>query len=59
MDRIKNIVIGVLSCAIVFLVCALIGQIKARNLREYEIANDCEWTWQGTMYGDDRDYICK
>lgn len=32
---------------------------RAWNLHEYAVANDCTWSWQGTSYGDDRDYVCK
>lgn len=26
---------------------------------KYATANNCEWFWNGTAYGDDRDYVCK
>ncbi len=58
-NTIKNIIIIVLSIVILITLAGLINLKRAFSLREYAIANDCEWTWQGTYYGDDRDYICK
>lgn len=29
------------------------------GFEQYATANNCEWSWNGTAYGDDRDYICK
>lgn len=55
----KNIVIAALAGIVIVLGALVINMKKANNLREYAIANDCTWTYQGTMYGDDRDYICK
>lgn len=56
---IKNWVIGILTVAIVILLGVILNLKRTYDLWEYAIANDCTWTWQGTMYGDDRDYICK
>lgn len=55
----KNIVIGVLACAVIVLAGVIVNMKRANDLRNYAIQNDCTWTYQGTMYGDDRDYICK
>ncbi len=55
----KNILITLLACAVVVLAGVIVNIKKANDLRNYAIANDCTWTYQGTMYGDDRDYICK
>lgn len=58
-DANKSWVIAIL----VLIVAALLGVIlnlkSAYDLHEYAKANDCNWVWQGTHYGDDRDYICK
>lgn len=59
MDKIKNIMIVVLIVIAAFMAAEIIGMKRAENLRNYAIANDCTWTWQGTAYGDDRDYVCK
>lgn len=59
MDKIKNIVIVVLIVIAALMAAEIIGMKRAENLRTYAIANDCTWTWQGTAYGDDRDYVCK
>lgn len=58
-NLIKNVVIVVLSIIVVLLLGALVSLKRAYNLREYSIANNCEWVYQNTAYGDDRDYICK
>ena len=29
------------------------------NREAYAAENGCEWVWQGMLYGDDRDYICR
>lgn len=59
MDKIKNYAIGILVLMIIILLGAIIGLKRTINRQEYAIANNCEWSWQGTMYGDDRDYVCK
>lgn len=49
-------VVALVGCATFYVAY----QIKsASDLHEYAIANNCTWQYQGTMYGDDRDYICK
>ncbi len=55
----KNIVIGVLACAVIVLAGVIVNIKRANDLRSYAVQNNCTWTYQGTMYGDDRDYICK
>lgn len=48
-------------CAIVavFAVSFGIGEHRNAQMTAYAAQNDCEWVYQGTWYGDDRDYICK
>lgn len=58
-STIKNWAIAVLVVAVALLLGVVVNLKRAYSLREYSIANNCEWTWQGTMHGDDRDYICK
>lgn len=29
------------------------------EFEQYATAHNCKWVWQGTNYGDNRDYICK
>lgn len=55
----KKLIISIV--AIVSLLATYIGvQVKrANDLHEYAIANNCTWKYQGTAYGDNRDYICK
>lgn len=35
-----------------------IGQREHANMVQYAAANNCTWHATGTMYGDDRDYVC-
>lgn len=57
--NIKNILIAIL----IIVVIALVGVIRSlnteNNMIKYAAANNCTWSWSGTLYGDDRDYICK
>lgn len=57
--KVKNIVIVVLIIAVVIMLGVIRSLKRAYSLREYAIANDCTWQWQGSVYGDDRDYVCK
>lgn len=59
LDNQKNIVIAVLLAAIGVMLIGIINFWRACNLRAYAISNDCTWVYQGTMYGDDRDYVRK
>ena len=56
---VKNLLIGLLALAVVILLGVIVNLKRAYSLREYSIANNCEWVYQNTAYGDDRDYICK
>lgn len=56
---IKNMVIGLLAIVIILLLGVIVNLKRAYSLREYSIANNCTWTWQGTYTGTDQDYICK
>lgn len=58
-DKIKNVVIIVLLIMVAALLGAIVSLKRSANMQNYAIANDCTWTYQGTMYGDSRDYICK
>lgn len=42
-------------------VIALIAQTnhKTNQMEAYAKTNNCTWYATGTMYGDDRDFICK
>ena len=50
---------------IISLVVALIAVVYAINthraaqLASYAVANNCTWSYNGTAYGDSRDYTCK
>lgn len=55
----KNIVIAVLSGIVIVMLGVIVNLKRAYDLRQYAIQNECSWVYQGTAYGDDRDYICK
>ena len=52
----KKIIIAALTIAALFVGYRM---VQAYNLAQYAKNNNCEWVYQGTGYGDDRDYICK
>lgn len=57
--KVKNGVIAILVVAVAILLGVVLNLKRAYGLREYAIANNCEWTYMNTAYGDDRDYVCK
>lgn len=59
MTKTTKIVIAVIAGVIVLALGVGLNLKRAFDLRNYAIANNCEWVWQGTWYGDDRDYICE
>lgn len=50
---------------IISLIVALVAVVYAINthraaqLASYAATNNCTWHYNGTAYGDNRDYICK
>lgn len=58
-DKIKNIAIVVLAITVAALLGAIVSLKRSADLQNYAVANNCTWTYQGTMYGDNRDYVCK
>lgn len=48
-------------CALVavFAIAYAIGEHRTAEMVQYAAQNDCEWVYQGTWYGDSRDYTCK
>lgn len=59
MQNKKNIIIAALGFVIVMLL--IVGKnIKSEyDMKLYAVKNNCTWSYQGTMYGDDRDFICR
>lgn len=49
----------ILALVAVFSVAYAIGEHRTANMVAYAAQNDCEWVYQGTWYGDNRDYVCK
>lgn len=56
--KIKNFAIVGMAFIIGVLLVVIVNQRRANNMANYAIANDCEWVATGSMYGDDRDFIC-
>lgn len=59
LGRVKNWIIASLIVIVVMMLGVILNLKRANNLRDYAIANNCTWTWQGTLTGTDADYICK
>ena len=55
----KDIVIMVLFAVVVILLGVIVNLKRSYDQEIYAIVNDCEWSATGTMYGDDRDFVCK
>ena len=53
----EKIIIGGLIL-LAFVGIALIQGHRNRRMKEYAKANNCTWSATGSMYGDDRDFIC-
>lgn len=56
--KLKNIVIVVMTFIIGCLLVVILNQRRTNNMANYAIANDCQWVATGSMYGDDRDWVC-
>lgn len=62
MSKKQNRVAAVLSVIILiamFTFGVLIVRERDAQFEAYAEANNCKWIYQGTAYGDDRDFICK
>lgn len=55
----KNIAIVALIMIVAALLVVILNLKRANDLSKYAMANNCKWVATGTMYGDNRDYICK
>ena len=53
----EKIIIGGLIL-LAFAGIALIQDHRNRRMKEYAKVNNCTWHATGSMYGDDRDFIC-
>lgn len=56
--KIKNIVISAMAFIIGCLLVVILNQRRANNMANYAITHNCEWVATGSMYGDDRDFLC-
>lgn len=59
MEKQKNILIFILCFIIVLLGGMVLNYRQEAQMQAYAAENNCEWHYQNTMYGDNRDYICK
>lgn len=59
MKKINKIIVVGIAIAAIFSIAAAIGAKRANDLEAYALTNNCEWVWSGTMYGDNRDFVCK
>ena len=56
----KNQTITIVSMIIaVFAVMYAISAHRAMQMTAYAVKNGCTWYYNGTVYGDNRDYTCK
>lgn len=53
--------ITIIICIVVtaFALSYAAGERKNALMVQYAAENDCAWQYNGTWYGDDRDYTCK
>lgn len=56
--KIKDIAIVVLTIIVGMSLVVIMNLKRTNDMAQYAIANDCEWVATGTMYGDDRDFVC-
>lgn len=54
----KSIGIAILLIAAFLLVVIANGIKEEANMAAYAKANNCNWKATGTMYGDNRDFVC-
>lgn len=48
----------VLALAVIA-ICGAVNLKRATDLQAYAENNNCQWQATGTMYGDDRDFVCR
>lgn len=54
-----NNTITIISVIVAIIAVAFaIGMYRSQVRTNYAINNNCEWRYNYTMYGDDRDYTC-
>lgn len=52
---------AIITVCIVITICAVmfgLGQREDAQMARYAQANNCTWVATGTLYGDNRDYVC-
>ena len=56
----NNRLVTIISLAVALVaVVYAINTHRAAQLASYAAANNCTWSYNGTAYGDSRDYTCK
>lgn len=51
------LIISMIAAAIA--IAFAIGEHRRANMVQYAANNNCSWHYNGTAYGDNRDYTCK
>ena len=54
----KDIFIGVVAILLLLAGMILLSNHRNARMERYAKANSCTWNATGSMYGDDRDFIC-
>ena len=56
----NNRLITIISLIVALVAVAYaINTHRAAQLASYAAANNCTWSYNGTAYGDNRDYTCR
>ena len=55
----KKLIIALALVIAGIAICGAVNYKRATDLQAYAEANNCQWSATGTMYGDNRDYICR
>lgn len=55
----KKLIIALALAIVGIAICGAVNYKRATDLQAYAEANNCQWSATGTMYGDNRDYICR
>ena len=54
----KDIFIGVIAILLLLAGIILVSNHRNTRMERYAKANNCTWSATGSMYGDNRDFIC-
>lgn len=57
--KFTKVTIAIIAAIVVLTLGVLVNLKRANDLRKYAVANNCDWSWSGSAYGDDRDWVCR